>query len=327
MFYLMIMMSTFFVISANSWFSMWVGLEINMLSIIPLMNNMKTSYSTESSLKYFIIQAMASSILLMSIISLSKESSIQLINNLMFIFLNSSLLLKMGMSPFHFWFPEVLEGLNWSNCMIIMIWQKISPMIMIMYNSNNYFFLILVIIVGVIISGIMGINQISIRKIMAYSSINHMSWMLSSLLMSPLIWLNYFLIYVILNLMISVFFLIKNIFFFQQIFLLKNNIFLIIFILNFLALGGLPPFIGFFSKWLVIQILLNQKMIILGLFLVVFSLISLFYYTRLIMVSFLINLPKINLLNFEYYYLTYYWKFLMTSILSLFFSTLVYNLF
>nr|ANJ70667.1 NADH dehydrogenase subunit 2 [Stenus boops] len=324
-FLFMLFASTFMVISANSWFSAWMGLEINMLSIIPLMNNMMNSYSTESSLKYFIVQALASSIFLMSMIMLSFENFIQLLNNFMVYSLNSSLLLKMGMPPFHFWFPEMLEGLNWMNCSIILIWQKISPMIILMYNSCYNLFFLLIISLGMTISGIMGINQVSLRKIMAYSSINHMSWMLASLMFSSLIWMNYFLIYVILSFLVLIYLYKSNTFYFQQFFFIKNP-FKIVFVLNFLAMGGIPPFIGFFSKWMVIQTLLQNQLFLLSFFMIFLTLISLYFYMRFITSSFLFYIEKLNFFYFKSTNSFFYWNLLIIVTFSLILSSLTYNL-
>nr|QWB85794.1 NADH dehydrogenase subunit 2 [Arhopalus rusticus] len=288
-----LMFGTLMAISSYSCFSMWMGLEINLLSVIPLLKSHKNLFPSESALKYFITQAMASTILLFSIImSLNMAEFFDFNLNYHFmLIMNSSLLMKMGAAPFHAWFPEVMEGLNWWNCLLMLTWQKIAPMILLMYNYQMTLYFICIIIFSSLISGILGLNQISLRKILAYSSINHISWMIASMLNSQLIWLIYFLIYSIITLNIVLMFNIFNIFYLKQLFNIlnfnKNLKFL--FILNFLSLGGLPPFLGFFPKWLTINNLIQNNFYSISILLIVFTLITLFFYLRITFTTLLIN--------------------------------------
>nr|ALO70406.1 NADH deshydrogenase subunit 2 [Brachygluta helferi] len=297
-----LILSTFITISSNSWMGMWIGLEINLLSIIPLMNNIKNSYSSESSIKYFIVQAISSAIMLMSVILTIKfNTSIPLsnINNSISMIFNSSMMTKMGAAPFHFWFPEIMEGLNWFNCFIMMTWQKISPFILLNYSINNINFIILVIICSTLIGGIMGLNQTSLRKIFTYSSINHISWMISSIMFIETIWFYYLIIYsfILMNLIIVLntfkIFYLKQIFMFTS----KNLLIYYFFILNLFSLGGLPPFIGFFPKWIIIQSMINENFIFLSYFMIIFTLLTLFYYIRIMFSSLTLNINEINFIK------------------------------
>nr|YP_004222189.1 NADH dehydrogenase subunit 2 [Apochrysa matsumurae]BAJ61134.1 NADH dehydrogenase subunit 2 [Apochrysa matsumurae] len=278
-------------ISSNNWMGAWMGLEINLLSFIPLMNNLKNSMSTEASLKYFLVQALASAILLFSVVIMSLFNNIfmNLLNNIdLFNFLmNSSLFMKMGVAPFHFWFPEVIEGMNWMISIILMTWQKLAPMILLSY-CISFFYLNFIILFSIFIGSMGGLNQISLRKIMAYSSINHMGWMLSSFLISNYYWLIYFLIYCFLSISVIFNFMKYNIHYLSQTFNLMKFSPILKFIIfcNFLSLGGLPPFSGFFPKWIIIQNLNNYFLITM---MVCLTLITLFYYLRVTYSAFMIN--------------------------------------
>nr|AMW67969.1 NADH dehydrogenase subunit 2 [Balmes birmanus] len=285
-------MGTLITISSNSWLGAWMGLEINLLSFIPLMMNLKNSISTESSLKYFLTQALASSILLFSVIMLALFSANlnNLNTNLLVNFiLNFSILIKMGSAPFHFWFPEVMEGLSWNMGLILMTWQKIAPMILLSYCiSFNIIFMI--IFFSIMIGSIGGINQTSLRKLMAYSSINHVGWLLSSMLISHNYWMIYFSFYTFLSSSIIFLFNKLNIFYLSQTYSILNinpiNKFMLF--CNFLSLGGLPPFMGFFPKWMIIQALAYDNMFLITM-MVIFTLITLFYYIRITYSAFLMN--------------------------------------
>nr|YP_009049209.1 NADH dehydrogenase subunit 2 [Tirumala limniace]AIE44474.1 NADH dehydrogenase subunit 2 [Tirumala limniace] len=286
-FFFILFFSTMISISSNSWLGCWIGLEINLLSFIPLISNPNNLLNSEASLKYFLTQSIASINFLFSILLKLLFLKNFFFNDLFSVMINSSLLMKMGSIPFHFWFPNIMEGLSWLNCFILMTWQKISPMILLSYYLNIYFISIIMIfncIIGVIGS----FNQNSIRKLMAFSSTNNLGWMLSSLMISESIWLLFFSMYSFLTMIMCYMFYLINIFFINQLFNFNMNFFLKIFILiNFLSLGGLPPFLGFFSKWMVINFLIMNNLFIISFFFIMSSLILIFVYIRIIYSSLL----------------------------------------
>nr|UZT26999.1 NADH dehydrogenase subunit 2 [Xylosandrus sp.] len=269
-------------ISSVSWFCSWIGLEINLLSFITLMKTPNNKYSTESISKYFLTQTMASFILLFSIIlyTNSKEFNFDL-NSMSSIFMSSAVFMKMGAAPLHFWFPEVASGISWNSNLILLTWQKIAPMILISYMNILPNLMIMFIVSSSIIGSLMGLNQTCLRKIMSYSSINHMSWMISTTLCSMNTWLFYFLIYSLMNLVIINTFKMWKINFISQINSIKNNTSKIMFMMNLFSLGGLPPFSGFVPKWLTINQLSYNSMFFLTFTMVIFTLITLFFYLRI----------------------------------------------
>nr|YP_009346540.1 NADH dehydrogenase subunit 2 [Apriona swainsoni]YP_010873064.1 NADH dehydrogenase subunit 2 [Batocera horsfieldi]APA32592.1 NADH dehydrogenase subunit 2 [Apriona swainsoni]WGV34284.1 NADH dehydrogenase subunit 2 [Batocera horsfieldi] len=327
LFSMTLMIGSLIAISSYSWLSMWMGLEINLLSIIPLLKDKNNIYPAEAALKYFITQTLASMILLLSILlSLNIQEfwpeTLTFLNMIM----NSALLTKVGAAPFHSWFPEVLEGLNWINSLLMLTWQKIAPMVLIFYNCKLSSFFLSIILISTIVSGILGLNQISLRKILAYSSINHMSWMLASMLNSQYIWLIYFIIYSIISLNIILILRLKQIFYLHQLFNSLNSSKLIkfSFMLNFFSLGGLPPFLGFFPKWLVVNNLIQQKFFLLSFLLIVFTLITLFFYLRITFTALVINSSETLIfspkkMNF------FIFLFNFISLSGLLVSTLVFN--
>nr|QIV24614.1 NADH dehydrogenase subunit 2 [Papunya picta] len=285
LFSVMVILGTMIAIASQSWVSMWIGLEVNLLSMIPLLKANNNLYPAESAIKYFVTQALASAIILFSAMtSLNlSEFATQTFPLETLIIMNSALLTKVGAAPFHAWFPEVIEGLSWNTCLIMLTWQKIAPLILLIYNSKMTTFMCSVIIISAATGSILGINQTSMRKIMAYSSINHMSWMIASLLNSHSIWAIYFLSYTIMSANIITILKTLKIFYLSQMFSSMNHNKLIkfFFVMNFLALGGLPPFLGFFPKWLVINSLVQNNFLSLGLIMILFTLVTLFFYLRI----------------------------------------------
>nr|YP_009227837.1 NADH dehydrogenase subunit 2 [Gynaephora qumalaiensis]AIC83219.1 NADH dehydrogenase subunit 2 [Gynaephora qumalaiensis] len=293
-FFFILIFSTLISISSNSWLGCWIGLEINLLSFIPLISNSNNLLSSEASLKYFLTQSIASINFLTSIILkmiLFKNFEMNLFLSIM---INSSMLMKMGSTPCHFWFPNIVEGLSWFNNFILMTWQKITPMIILSYYMNVNFIYIMIIL-NVIIGAIGGMNQTSLRKLMAFSSINNLGRMLSALMISENLWIFYLFIYSFMIKIIFSMFNMMNMFFINQLFI--NNIMSMIKInlmINFLSLGGLPPFIGFFPKWIIMNFMINNKSYFMIFIMIMMSLIILFYYIRIIYSSFMFNYFKMK---------------------------------
>nr|WIL79810.1 NADH dehydrogenase subunit 2 [Callimerus nigroapicalis] len=322
LFFTTMIIGTIMAISSYSWFGMWMGLEINMISIMPLFSQSKNMYTSEASIKYFLTQALASMIILFSIILLSILSKMLNETESMFsVMLNSALLTKMGAAPFHFWFPEVIEGLNWNNSLILLTWQKIAPMILIMYNSKISLFFFSIIIMCMIISSIMGFNQISLRKILAFSSINHIGWMISALLNSKIIWFLYFMIYSIISINIIFIFKKFKMFFLNQMISIFNSNPLLktFFIMNFFSLGGIPPFLGFMPKWLIINSLTLNSQFLLSFLMILFTLMTFYFYMRVTFSSLIVNfdIPFMSSIKIENFYM-FIFNFIALSSLLLF---------
>nr|QYK19511.1 NADH dehydrogenase subunit 2 [Neotriplax arisana] len=315
-------------ISSYSWLSMWMGLEINLLSIIPLISKKDSIYPAESAMKYFLTQTMASIVMMFSIVlslNIYDITTLDMTSPLIMI-LNSSLFIKMGAAPFHFWFPEILDGLNWLSCLIMLTWQKIAPMVILMFNIKMSLFILMIILTSTIIGSLMSLNQISLRKILAYSSINHIGWMIASMMVSNYIWIIYFLIYSIISINIVLIFNNMNIFYMKQLFksLNKNKLIKYLLMLNFLSLGGLPPFIGFYPKWLTINFLVEKNFIFLSIILIIFTMITLFVYLRVTFYALTINVNE-TVMSAKFNLSFYTMMFNLISLSLLFMCPLMFN--
>nr|AXS65340.1 NADH dehydrogenase subunit 2 [Elateroidea sp. 10 KM-2017] len=289
LFFLVLVLGTMISISSYSWMGMWMGLEMNLLAIIPVMHSPNNAMTTESTIKYFITQAIASSMILFSILLISVNMqipSMMLNKSTIMMIMNSCLLMKMGAAPFHFWFPEVMEGLSWMNCLLMLTWQKIAPMVIIMYNLYSTTFAEMTIIMSMMISGILGINQVSTRKIMTYSSINHIGWMMAAMMYEKTTWTIYFMIYSAISTSMILYLKWNKISSLNQIQMSQNSknqkIF---FMLSFLNLAGIPPFMGFFPKWIVIQLMIENQQFMMTTLMTLMTLIPVFMYTRPLMSS------------------------------------------
>nr|AZL93373.1 NADH dehydrogenase subunit 2 [Pimpla luctuosa] len=271
------LISPILAISMNSWFMIWIMLEFNMMTFIPLIIYFNKFYKNLA-LKYFIIQTFSSSILIL----FSNSQLINFFENnyLIYIFINISILIKLGAAPFHSWFISLMMNMNWLNCLILSTWQKIIPMILIMYSFFNKI-IYLSIIISCLIGSILSLNHQSLRLILSYSSINHISWMLMNLMISEKSWILYFISYFIINSSIMLIFSQFNINFINQLLKLNNKPLMLILIMNFISISGLPPMFGFLMKWFSLYMMnLNSNYILIFL-LIMMSIMTFYFYLRI----------------------------------------------
>nr|YP_009480280.1 NADH dehydrogenase subunit 2 [Argas walkerae]AIZ58497.1 NADH dehydrogenase subunit 2 [Argas walkerae] len=262
-------------ISTSSFFSLWICLEINMMVFIPMMNS-KNMLASNSMIYYFISQSLASTIFIFSIMLNLTYPLLFTFNTLL---LTSSILIKLGAAPFHIWFPEVMDGLKLEAVLILISIQKIIPLYILSFMNN--FIMILSIILSAIVGSLGGWNQNSIRKILAFSSITHIAWLISLIMTSNHWWYLYFLTYSLIMISLLAFFIKNKMSLINQINISSMPLFQISLILTVLSLGGLPPFMGFFLKLLSIKLILSSAPFLL-LFLIPSSLLNLFFYLRLL---------------------------------------------
>uniref|UniRef100_A0AAU6W8H3 NADH-ubiquinone oxidoreductase chain 2 n=1 Tax=Tinodes ventralis TaxID=3144872 RepID=A0AAU6W8H3_9NEOP len=318
---MILLMSTLFILSNNSWIISWLLMEINLFSFIPLISN-KNSYSSESLMKYFFIQTVYSLMLFMTILMMMNWMNIK---NTIIKFMNLMILMKMGSAPMHFWYIQLIESLSWMNLFLISTWQKIIPLILLTYNFNMNI-LFLSIYLNSLFSALGGINQISLRKILGYSSINHLSWMLCSIMINENLLNFYFLIYMISMMNICLMFFYYNINYMNQMIYFNNlKLNLMYMLIIFLSMGGLPPFLGFLPKWFMINYLIMNNYLMMSLFMIMMSLIVLFFYFMLIHQNLMFNNFKmkwfIEFKNNKSKFIMFYYNFLllMSIILMMFF--------
>nr|BCD33890.1 NADH dehydrogenase subunit 2 [Candidiopotamon kumejimense]BCD33892.1 NADH dehydrogenase subunit 2 [Candidiopotamon kumejimense] len=294
LFFFTLLLSITISISSPSWFSIWVGLELNMISFIPLITIKMNYFFSESALKYFLIQALGSTLFIFSSCMLLSFPKLSLP------LLLSSLFLKLGSAPFHFWFPQVMSGLTWPQSIILMTFQKIPPMILISYISifsSLTQIIILSAILSAIIGALGGFNTMQLRKIMAFSSINHMSWMLISMSINDAFWVIYFMFYSFISSSIMILFNMYQTFTLSSLMKFNQPITMnsLLIPLNLLSLGGLPPFAGFIPKWMLIQLMTNNKLFFPLIILLSSTLVTLYFYLRITIFFLLLTNPSMTI--------------------------------
>nr|UZZ44221.1 NADH dehydrogenase subunit 2 [Orthotrichia sp. XG-2021] len=291
LFFTLFIFAIMYAISTNSLINCWMSMEVNLICFIYIIHMNNNIMKSEISMKYFLINSISSMnfLFLYLYYNINWNTWENLISIKLFYFImNMILLMKLGMAPFHFWFPSISEGLSWLNMLILSTLQKIIPMMIIFFNVS-FLMMLFSLLLSSFVGSWGGLNQTSLRKILAYSSINHMSWMTINLIYNFQIWKLYFILYSFHNLIIMYLLHYLNFNNIYNYFFMKNNNYLkIIFFLNFLSLGGLPPFLGFMMKWITIKMILF-KMNMLIFILIMNSLISLYYYVQITYSSMFLN--------------------------------------
>ncbi|YP_003734925.1 NADH dehydrogenase subunit 2 (mitochondrion) [Callorhinchus milii] len=275
--------------SSSHWLLAWMGLEINTLAITPLMIKQQHPRAVEATTKYFLTQAAASALLLFASMTnawmTGQWSILEMENMTAITLITLALALKLGVAPMHFWLPEVLQGLDLKTGLILSTWQKLAPFIILiqMAPALNPNIMISLAIISTLIGGWGGLNQTQLRKILAYSSIAHLGWMIIILHYSPNIAMLNLVLYLVITSTIFLLFNLTNSTTINSISMTttKNPIISILIMMTLLSLGGLPPLTGFMPKWLILQELAYQELFLVATIMAMTTLLSLFFYLRL----------------------------------------------
>nr|AAC27576.1 NADH dehydrogenase subunit II [Anolis ophiolepis]AAG34995.1 NADH dehydrogenase subunit 2 [Anolis ophiolepis] len=299
---------TIITMTSYHWLLAWIGLEINTLSIIPLISTTHHPRATEAATKYFLTQAAASAMILFSSMTNAWETGTwditQLSSTPSHIFLTMALAMKLGLVPVHFWLPEVLQGSTLTTALIITTWQKLAPMslVYLTINSLSTTVLLLMGLMSTVIAGWAGLNQTQTRKIMAYSSIAHLGWMVAvSSIMMNLMVMN-LIIYLIMTSALFQALIVsqsKTIQDTTMTWALSPTISILTMAL-LLSLGGLPPLTGFIPKWLILEELVTQNLIPTATMMALSALLSLFFYLRLTYTTTLTLSPNTTTTKFKW---------------------------
>nr|WNO18591.1 NADH dehydrogenase subunit 2 [Paralepetopsis sp.] len=295
-------------VGACNWLFVWVGFELNLIGFIPYLINSDLDFRSENGMKYYLVQAFGSILFAFgSILWVGAGDSFFFISSvyggdeldgmmrigyfgvLCVVF---SLFLKLGSFPFHYWLPDVVTSNSWSGCLMILSIQKIAPFIvlfsMVDFVSKIVFWLIVFsALSSSIVGGIGGIGESSVCILMAYSSIGHTGWILFSMLLGYSAFMVYFVVYMVLVTCVFVLFSVLNS---ESVIVVGGaddgddgggvmSWSLVVVLLSF---GGIPPFLGFLSKWMVISLAMSFGMVFFLFVLIAGSLLSLYYYLVLV---------------------------------------------
>nr|AFN88652.1 NADH dehydrogenase subunit 2 [Percarina demidoffii] len=274
--------------ASSHWLLAWMGLEMNTLAIIPLMAQHHHPRAVEATTKYFLTQATAAAMLLFASTTnawLTGQWDIQQMSHpLPITLITLALALKIGLAPVHSWLPEVLQGLDLVTGLVLSTWQKLAPFaLLLQIHPANSATLITLGLLSTLVGGWGGLNQTQLRKILAYSSIAHLGWMILVLQFSPSLTLIALLTYFVMTFSTFLVFKLNES---TSINMLatswaKAPALTALTPLILLSLGGLPPLTGFMPKWLILHELTKQDLAPTATLAAMAALLSLYFYLRL----------------------------------------------
>ena len=306
----------FFMISSNDLMSFYLGLELQSLALYILASIDKDNLkSNESGLKYFVLSALSSGLLLYGcslLYGFTGSTNFEEINLKMeientgaifaMVFILVGLAFKVSAVPFHMWTPDVYEGSPSSVTSFFAVVPKVAglailirfvqiPFEQLMDQWKNI--LVFMALASMILGAVAAIGQTNIKRLIAYSSIGHIGYALAGISTGTVTGYNssiaYISIYVIMNLGV-----------FGCIFLMKkdgkycedikdlagiskqNPLLAISFLIIMFSLAGIPPLAGFFAKFYVFMSVIENGMYTLAIVGLLSTVISAFYYLRII---------------------------------------------
>jgi len=310
-------------ISSNDLISMYLGIELQSLALYVVAAIKRDSLqSSESGVKYFVLGALSSGILLYGCSLIygftgttnfdeiqNNLSSVENLNlGLIFglVFVLSGLAFKVSAVPFHMWTPDVYEGTPTSITAFFAIVPKVSAVALIyrfcLEPFGNFYsewaqIIIFLSIASMFLGAIAAISQSNIKRLLAYSSISHVGYILIGLAAANAAGIKglviYMVLYIVMN--IAVFTIILSLKFNNK-FIEKINEFsglssqkpmiALCLAIIMLSMAGIPPFAGFFGKFYIFTAALNADLILIAVLGVISSVISTFYYLRIIKIMY-----------------------------------------
>ena len=303
-------------ISSNDLIVFFIALELQSLALYVLASfNRDQTKSSEAGLKYFILSALSSGLLLYGcslIYGFSGSTNFIIISETMnssqygltfgFIFILVGLAFKIPVVPFHMWAPDVYEGSPTSVTLFFAIVPKIAALtvfIRFLYlpflNMIDQWQIIIVFlsIASMVFGAVAAIGQKNLKRLVAYSSIGHMGYALAGLAVGTNLGIQssivYISIYIVMNLgLFSCLLMMKrNDQYYENIEdlsgLSKNHPLLSLSLMIILfSLAGIPPMAGFFAKFYIFTAVIEQSMYFLAIIGLLSAVISAFYYLRII---------------------------------------------
>lgn len=301
---ILVLLGSVVLILSDNLLLLYLGLELQTFSIFILIaKNRNSIKSSEAGLKYFMLGAISSGFFLLSIVIIFLYGLDLNLKHLLllkedFVVYSSIILItisfcfKLSLFPFHFWIPDIYEGSSWDIVSLVATLPKISMICVLLQILFNSSILLMFSLLSIGIGTLGALNQTKVKRLLGYSGISHMGFIilgLSSINNESLSIGGLYLVIYMLT-MLSVFILIIN-GNFKNDYIIEmggikfvNNILAITFILLILSIAGIPPLSGFISKWFLIWVVIDNQFNISSFIIILFSAIGIGYYLRIVKV-------------------------------------------
>lgn len=306
----------------------FLGLEVQAFTYYTMVSmKEKEIFSAEGALKYFLIGAIASGLFILGIgliygvlAKTNLQAIVEIIEKNQDIMLKwggaiiiIGLLFKIGAAPFHLWLPDAYQGASFYILLFLITFPKLA-LLYLLFTINNIFeentIIILTLILSSVIGSIQASGQTKIKRFIAYTIIFNNSFFLGLMLISGrgafYSLIQSIMLYLIITLTTALaFFVLKNsennlrlLTLRDLISVKKSNIFVaLVIMVGFFSSAGIPPFIGFFQKYLILLALAEKFQVFVMVFLILSSILPAYYYIRISKIMFFMPETKFLLLN------------------------------
>lgn len=319
-------------ITANDLITLYLGLELQSLPLYVLAAMQRdTAKSTEAGLKYFILGALSSGMLLYGAsllygyagttnfselaVALSAEADLSVGVVTGMVLLLSGLAFKIAAAPFHMWAPDVYEGAPTSVTAFFALVPKIAALALLLRVTMGPFehmvdqwrqIVILLSAVSMALGSIAAIAQTNIKRLLAYSSIGHIGFALLGLAAATDEGVKAVILYAIIYMVMTaasfaiVMFMKRKDRMVEQVSdlagLAKTHPLLAVgMTITMFSMAGIPPLAGFFSKLFIFQAVIDAQLYALAIFGVLASVVGAFYYLRIVKVMYFDDAPDVAL--------------------------------
>lgn len=306
-------------VSASHFLTLYIGLELLSLALYTSIALQRDSVaSTEAAMKYFVLGALASGLFLYGVSMVYGATGVLHINEVAravqspglnpwllafgLVFLVAGIGFKLGVVPFHMWVPDVYQGSPTAVTLLIGSAPKLAAVAFIIrilvqgleaIAVNWQGMLIIIAVLSMAIGNITAIAQTNIKRMLAYSTIAHMGFLLLGLIVANpdgyASALFYAVVYVLMSLVGFGILLILSRHGFECENLddlrglnQRNSWYALLMLLAMFSMAGIPPLVGFYAKFMVIRATLQAGLVPLAVFAVLMSLIGAFYYLRVV---------------------------------------------
>lgn len=294
---------TFFI---NNIISIWFIIELNFLCFVSLLSYDLKKIHTNGNIYYFLIQSLGSVLIFIRALNFLIFS-----NNLFEFFFVIFLVVKLGGAPFQFWYLKLIQKLRWTSIWLISVWQKLIPLLVMKLLASYY--LLEFGSLRVIIGRINNLNQKSIKKILGLSSVFSLGWILLSI-MQRKVWIIFILGYGFILYILLRYLKMLN---FNNIENLENSnfsiLFYILFFLGLLIIRGIPPFIIFYIKILILIDLIKLRFLLV--FILLIFRIFIIYIYLIIAFSLITFLKNKSFFKSLYFFNTYLLNYIIYNLL------------
>lgn len=298
---LIVALSSLLLVSSVNWLSIYLAMELQTLTLF-IMAAIKrdSAYSTEAGLKYFVLGAVSSGLFLFGcalLYGVTGEISIQGINSVLTadvgkILITVSLLFKLSVAPFHMWAPDVYEGAPTITTALLATVPKVAVFSILVQIGPVINVILVCALLSIVYGSIGALNQTKIKRLLAYSGIGHMGFMLFGIAIGSFESIQASLIYVIVYVIMSIcsfsiilsLSLTKNLIVEVSGLSRDNPVMASTLGLIFLSTAGIPPLAGFLSKWFILLAGVSSGYYLISIMIVISSVIAGVYYVRLVQI-------------------------------------------